>query len=95
MLVNFLVFIDQKTVFWEKMAKDTGIDTQAPLFQTPLIDFINSEHRLVKLANKIDWPLLETEAERHFCLIDGRPIKNPRLITRPSRIIFIKANGQS
>jgi hypothetical protein len=31
-----MVFIDQKTVFFEKMAKDTGINTQALFFKLRL-----------------------------------------------------------
>ncbi|MEA4839584.1 MAG: transposase [Bacteroidales bacterium] len=42
------------------------------IFQTPLINFINMDHELVHLAQRIDWSEVENEFKGCFSQ-DGRP----------------------
>lgn len=45
---------------------------QLNFFETPLVNFINMEHELVRLAQKIDWKELEEELGTYFSE-NGRP----------------------
>ncbi len=47
-------------------------DSQQKLFQTRLIDLINLEHPLVKLAQELDWLKIEAEFQ-HLYAEQGRP----------------------
>lgn len=41
-------------------------DLQQNLFQTRLVDLINLEHPLVKLAKEISWDKLESEFQKLY-----------------------------
>ena len=52
------------------------------LFRQPLLELINADHPLVKLAALIDWSVFEREWSTHFPSRRGRPATLPRLIAR-------------
>lgn len=54
---------------------------ESPLFQTPLSKFINPQHELVLLANKIDWDSLEVNVADVMPKGVGRPMMKPRLMS--------------
>ena len=49
-------------------------------FRQPLIEQINQKHGLVRLAEAIDWELIEQSFARHFTSKTGRPALAPRLV---------------
>ena len=53
----------------------------SPLFQTKLEKFINDEHRLVKMADSIDWQMIDGMVADRFSKEVGRPMMSPRLMT--------------
>jgi len=46
--------------------KSSVVDTQDDLFKVRLADLINPDHALCRLANQLDWPLLEREISGYF-----------------------------
>lgn len=50
------------------------------LFKHPLIEMINLKHPLVKLADVMDWQLIERAFRAHFTSPTGRPALSPRLV---------------
>lgn len=46
---------------------------QLEVFKVPLIHFIQENHELCLLANKIDWDLLEKDLSVYYTLDNGRP----------------------
>lgn len=50
------------------------------LFRQPLLELINADHPLVKLADLIDWSAFEREWSTHFPSGRGRPATPPRLV---------------
>lgn len=53
---------------------------QRNMFCAHLVDFINPDHALVKLAGEIDWDILEQEFEGLYSQV-GRPAKPIRMMT--------------
>lgn len=50
------------------------------LFRYPLGEMINLQHPLVKLADVMDWALIESAFGAHFASPTGRPALPPRLV---------------
>jgi IS5 family transposase len=50
------------------------------LFKQPLVDLVNLNHPLVKLADLIDWSVFETEWSGFFPSTTGRPAIPSRMI---------------
>lgn len=67
-----------------KFRRPMGPRPQGPhsgeLFRQRLLDLINADHPLVKLAALIDWSVFEREWSTHFPSRRGRPATPPRLI---------------
>ena len=59
----------------KKPAPQTG-----DMFKHPLIEMINLKHPLVKLADVMDWELIENAFGTHFASTTGRPALSPRLV---------------
>lgn len=59
--------------------KPSGAQT-ADLFRHPLAEMINLKHPLVKLADVMDWALIENAFGAHFASTTGRPALSPRLV---------------
>ena len=51
------------------------------LFKHPLVEMINLQHPLVKLADVMDWALIENAFGSHFASTTGRPALSPRLVS--------------
>ncbi|WP_139101501.1 transposase, partial [Marinomonas spartinae] len=49
--------------------RQTKQDPQKDLFQPQLIDIINPNHALVRLAKVLDWDRLDTELGTHFATV--------------------------
>jgi IS5 family transposase len=43
------------------------------MYQVPLIQFLNMEHELCQLSERIDWDGLERDLSEYYCLDNGRP----------------------
>jgi IS5 family transposase len=56
-----------------KMIGKTNKTPQLNMYQVPLIQFINKEHELYQLAERIDWDGLEQDLTKYYCLDNGRP----------------------
>ncbi len=50
------------------------------LFQQTLLEMVNVEYPLVKLADVIDWEEIERTFGAHFVSRTGRPALRPRLV---------------
>lgn len=59
--------------------KPSGPQT-GELFRHPLVEMINLKHPLVKLADIMDWALIENAFGAHFASTTGRPALSPRLV---------------
>ena len=46
---------------------------QLNMYQVPLVQFINNEHELCRLAEKINWDGLEQDLSAYYCPDNGRP----------------------
>ena len=46
---------------------------QLEVFKIPLVQFIQEDHELCVLANKIDWDSLEEDLSIYYTLDNGRP----------------------
>ena len=67
--------------FWEKMmAKPKQTHVETCLLGTPILKFIAHDHLLVILAEKIDWPSLESHFEGQFKEGIGQPPLAIRLV---------------
>ena len=56
-----------------KMIGKTDKTPQLNMYQIPLIQFINKEHELYQLAERIDWDELEHDLTEYYCIDNGRP----------------------
>ena len=54
---------------------------QKSLFGVEIKSFINMDHRLVLLAKKINWSVVEAPIEAKLCKTNGRPALSMRLIS--------------
>lgn len=59
--------------------KPSGLQT-GDLFRHPLVEMINLKHPLVKLADVMDWTLIENAFGAPFASTTGRPALSPRLV---------------
>jgi IS5 family transposase len=59
--------------------KTSGSQT-GDLFRHPLVEMISLKHPLVKLADVMDWELIERAFGAHFASTTGRPALSPRLV---------------
>ncbi|MGE0315540.1 MAG: IS5 family transposase [Lautropia sp.] len=50
------------------------------IFRQPLIELLNPKHELVRLADAMDWALIERSFGSHFSSATGRPALPPRLV---------------
>jgi transposase, IS5 family len=50
------------------------------LFKQPLVEMINTDHQLVKLADTLNWDLIIDNFSKHFPSKLGRPALSPRLV---------------
>jgi IS5 family transposase len=55
------------------MIGKTDKTPQLHMYQVPLIQFINKEHELYQLAERIDWDSLERDLIEYYCVDNGRP----------------------
>jgi IS5 family transposase len=55
------------------MIGKTDKTPQMNMYQVPLIQFINKEHELYQLAERIDWDGLERDLTEYYCVDNGRP----------------------
>ena len=55
------------------MIGKTDKTPQLNIYQVPLIQFINKEHELCQLAERIDWDSLEHDLTEYYCVDNGRP----------------------
>ena len=56
-----------------KMIGKTDKTPQLNMYQVPISQFINKEHELCQLAEKINWDELEQDLSVFYCLDNGRP----------------------
>ena len=56
-----------------KMIGKTDKTPQLNIYQVPLVQFINREHELCQLAERIDWDGLERDMSDYYCVDNGRP----------------------
>jgi len=56
-----------------KMIGKTDKTPQLRMYQVPLIQFINTEHELYQLSERIDWDELEQDLTEYYCIDNGRP----------------------
>ena len=56
-----------------KMLGKTDKTPQFSMYQVPLIQFLNMEHELCQLSERIDWDGLERDLSEYYCLDNGRP----------------------
>jgi transposase, IS5 family len=56
-----------------KMLGKTEKTSQLNMYQVPLIHFINKDHELCQLAERIDWDGLERDLSDYYCIDNGRP----------------------
>jgi IS5 family transposase len=54
---------------------------QLNMYQVPLVQFINKEHELCQLADRINWDELEKDLSVYYCPDNGRPSIPIRKIT--------------
>lgn len=69
---EFVILYQKPAKYSKEMIGKTPETHQLKIFETPLLNFINPNHELVKLAQAIDWNLLEKEFEGYFSEV-GRP----------------------
>ncbi len=55
------------------MIGKTDKSPQLHMYQVPLIQFINEEHELYQLAERINWDELEQDLSEYYCVDNGRP----------------------
>ena len=55
------------------MLGKTDKTPQLNIYRVPLIQFINKEHELYQLAERIDWDELERDLVDYYCVDNGRP----------------------
>jgi len=55
------------------MIGKTDKSPQLHMYQVPLIQFINKEHELYQLSERIDWDELERDLTEYYCVDNGRP----------------------
>ena len=55
------------------MLGKTDKTPQLNMYQVPLIQFLNMEHELCQLAERIDWDGLERDLTDYYCIDNGRP----------------------
>ena len=46
---------------------------QLNIYQIPLIQFINREHEICQLADRINWDSLEHDLTEYYCIENGHP----------------------
>lgn len=46
---------------------------QLNIYQVPIVQFINKDHELCQLAERIDWDGLEADLTDYYCVDNGRP----------------------
>jgi IS5 family transposase len=56
-----------------KMIGKTDKTPQLNMYQVPLIQFIDKEHELYQLAERIDWDEIEKDLSECYCVDNGRP----------------------
>ena len=55
------------------MIGKTEKNPQLNMYKVPLIQFINTEHELYQLAERIDWEEIERDLTEYYCIDNGRP----------------------
>ena len=55
------------------MIGKTDKTPQLNMYQVPLLQFINKEHELFQLSERIDWDNLEADLSDYYCIDNGRP----------------------
>jgi hypothetical protein len=63
------------------MIGKTDKSPQLHMYQVPLVQFIDKEHELCQLAEKINWDELEKDLSVYYCPDNGRPSIPIRKIT--------------
>ena len=56
-----------------KMIGKTDKTPQLNIYEVPLVQFINKNHELCQLAEKINWDELEHDLSVYYCIDNGRP----------------------
>ena len=55
------------------MIGKTDKTPQLNMYQVPLVQFINKEHELYQLAERINWDELKQDLSVYYCIGNGRP----------------------
>ena len=55
------------------MIGKTDKTPQLHMYQVPIIQFINKEHELYQLSERINWDELERDLTEYYCIDNGRP----------------------
>ena len=63
-----------------KMKGKTDKSPQLHMYQVPLIQFINKEHELYQLADRINWDEIEQDLTEYYCVDNGRPSIHQKLL---------------
>ena len=56
-----------------KMIGKTDKSPQLHMYQVPIIQFINKEHELYQLSERINWVEIEQDLTEYYCVDNGRP----------------------
>jgi len=56
-----------------KMIGKTDKSPQLHMYQVPIIQFINKEHELYQLSERINWDEIERDLTEYYCVDNGRP----------------------
>ena len=55
------------------MIGKTDKSPQLHMYQVPIIQFINKEHELYQLSERINWDEIEQDLTEYYCVDNGRP----------------------
>ena len=69
------------------MIGKTDKTPQLNIYEVPLVQFINKDHELCQLAEKINWDDLEQDLSEYYCIDNGRPSIPIRKIVG---VVFLK-----
>lgn len=69
------------------MIGKTDKTPQLNIYEVPLVQFINKNHELCQLADKINWDELEQDLSVYYCIDNGRPSIPIRKIVG---VVFLK-----
>lgn len=83
----FVTLYQKPTNNSKEMIGKTAETHQVKIFETPLVNFINMNHELVKLSQAIDWDWVEKEFERYFSEIGRSSVPIRKMVG----LMFLKS----